>query len=430
MSDKTSTPAPGQPVPARVRFANANELVAKFLENPDLGGIVIPTHVPVPTGTKLDLTIDLGGGKGIKAVGQVAWFRAPEGSSPGGLGVRFVEMAQAHRDWLAQAVASAKPKAEPAGDEKHVLRKAVSGRDIQGSHEDLAQVHIDDSGGRVMGVDLGTCNCSACVYVDGKPIIINLADDDAPTGSARTLASVVGYDEGGRATIGAKAAEALPRNPKRTIFGAKRFIGRTYDSPAVQSLLARFPYKVVPGSEGRVAIDINGKAINLTSISAKILQAIREKASKELGEPVSRAVITVPAYYNDNQRNAVVQAGRLAGLTVERILNEPTAAAIAYGLLRSKPRRLLVYDLGGGTFDVSVMSVHKEQLQVLATAGDTFLGGEDFDEILVKYAYEQYFAKHKKPLSQAPGTMGVIKQAAEAAKRRLSGKDSVINRKS
>lgn len=420
MADK-----PPEYAPTRVRFATPQEFIARYCEDPQLGGITIPTHVQLATGTRLDLTIDLGAGKGLRCVAEVMWFKAAADGRGGGVGVRFVQMSPAHQQWLQGAVQAAAPKVEVKGSERHMLRKAESGRSLEISTEDLSGDLSADKG-IIIGIDLGTCNSSVCVFVDDKPTIINLADLDLPTGSPRTLPSVVAYDDEGRTTVGTKAQDGLPRNPRRTIFGAKRFIGRTYDSAAVQSMLGRFPYKVVPGSEGRVAIDINGRPVNLTTISAKILQAMRERTEKELARSVSRAVITVPAYYNDNQRNAVVTAGRLAGLTVERILNEPTAAAIAYGLLRSKPRRLLVYDLGGGTFDVSVMSVHHDHLQVLATAGDTFLGGEDFDDTLVKYAYEVYFAKNKKPLSQSPSTMAVIKAAAEAAKRRLSSKDTVM----
>lgn len=417
------------PTPLRVSFASPDAFVQAYCAHPELQGFIVPTHVQVPTGTQLDVTVDFGGGKGLRLLGQVVSFVPATATAQAGIGVRIIGMHATHRQWLDNSVRtlqSTAPGGESNASERHMLRKAVSAKDLDGAKDSLMMSDLPQGTGAIMGIDLGTCNSSACIYIDGKPVIINLADPDAPTGSSRTLPSVVAYDDNGEVTVGAKAVEARSRNPRRTVFGSKRFIGRNYESPAVQSMLARFPYKVVPGTEGRVAIEINSRPINLTTISAKILHAIRDRAEKALHMPISRAVITVPAYYNDNQRNAVVQAGRLAGLTVERILNEPTAAALAYGLLRSKPRRLLVYDLGGGTFDVSVMTVHKDALQVLATAGDTFLGGEDFDEILVKYAYEQHFAKTQKPLSQSPTMVALLKAAAESAKIRLSQKDSVM----
>ncbi|MEZ4273201.1 MAG: Hsp70 family protein [Myxococcota bacterium] len=201
------------------------------------------------------------------------------------------------------------------------------------------------------------------------------------------------------------------------------FYRSPYDHPDVQRLISRYPYKVVPGPGRKVAVEINGRIINLTAISAKILAYIREAAERSLQHPVQRAIITVPAYYNQNQRDAVVQAGRLAGLTVERIIYEQTAAAIAYGLTYSSPRKILVYDLGGGTFDVSIMSVVNKSLTVLSTAGDTFLGGEDFDIAIVHDVYRRYHEQTKVHLSQNHTALVMIKIAAEKAKKRLSQHD-------
>ncbi|MEO0812416.1 MAG: Hsp70 family protein, partial [Myxococcota bacterium] len=226
--------------------------------------------------------------------------------------------------------------------------------------------------------------------------------------------------------VGTAAVERLIGDPRRTVFGAKRFIGREYDSPAVQKMLSRFPYRVVPGGLGRVAVRINGKAVNLTTIAARILQQLKRAVSEQLGVNVTRAVITVPAFYNDNQRQAVVVAGRLAGLQVERIINEPTAAAIAYGLHHSRPRKLVVYDLGGGTFDVSIMEVKNDALTVKATAGDTFLGGEDFDDVIVHHVYEEFRRRHGVALSGNAAERARIKKIAETAKCRLSTHDRAM----
>ncbi|MEM6733734.1 MAG: Hsp70 family protein, partial [Myxococcota bacterium] len=228
-------------------------------------------------------------------------------------------------------------------------------------------IHLALEGdGPVVGIDLGTSNSCACVLVDGSPVVVEVAD--AQGSISRTLPSVVSYDDRGGAQVGKSALMGRADEPRRTVFGAKRFIGRDYESTVVQDMLSRFPYRIVPGGLGKVAVEIDGKRINLTSISARILQQLKRAVSQRLGRDVNRAVITVPAFYNDNQRQAVVIAGRLAGLQVERVINEPTAAAIAYGLHRSRARRLVVYDLGGGTFDVSVMAVEQDSLTVKATA--------------------------------------------------------------
>src|SRR6185312_889674 len=165
MADNPAAGAPGAPVPARVRMADTNELLLRYLENPELGGIVIPTHVDVPIGTKLDLTIDFGNGNGIRAICQVMWFREAAGAVGAGVGVRFVQMGQAHREWLAAALKAMAPKAEPSGDERHLLRKAESAKELEGAYEDLSQYDAEAGGqGAIMGIDLGTCNCSACVF--------------------------------------------------------------------------------------------------------------------------------------------------------------------------------------------------------------------------------------------------------------------------
>jgi len=263
--------------------------------------------------------------------------------------------------------------------------------------------------------------------VDGEPKIINISDDEQGKVKHQGVPSVVAYDDDGSLRIGHRALDGMTRNTRRTVFGAKRFIGRQYDSPAVHQMLSRFPYKVVPGPNGRVAVEINGRPVNLATVSSKVLHHIRDAASKVLGQPVNRAIITVPAFYNENQRDAVVQAGRLAGFTVERIINEPTAAAVAYGLMHAKPRRLIVYDLGGGTFDVSVMSVHKDALQVRSTAGDTFLGGEDFDNVIVDFVLAEHERTRKKKdaqLSTNFAARALIKAAAEQAKIRLSTRET------
>lgn len=415
----------GGPTPVRLRFGSPAEFIRKYVEFPELKGIVIPTHVPMDKGALLELSIEMGAaGKGIRVKAKVVGFTSKEEAQGGsaGLAVSFVEVHPSHQKWLSEMATQIRGKPADSAEFRggHMLRKAQSAMELEAAQDNI-DFELAPEDGAVVGIDLGTSNTCACMFIDGKPQIIAMEPAEPPqTEAKRSMPSVVMYKEHGDVVVGTQALEGLRTHSKRTIYGAKRFIGRTYDSAAVQSMLGRFPYKVVPGPGGRVGIEINGRPINLTAVSAKILTAVKNRVEAFTKIPLQRAIVTVPAYYNDNQRNAVVLAGRLAGITVERILNEPTAAAVAYGMTHSDPRRILVYDLGGGTFDVSVMTVHNDSLQVLATAGDTFLGGEDFDDIIVRYTYEKHFEKTQKPLSQNHACVALVKEAAEKAKRRLS----------
>lgn len=273
----------------------------------------------------------------------------------------------------------------------------------------------------VLGIDLGTSNSAACCLIDGKPVVIDLRDSGDMRAGVRSIPSVVAFDENSNSKVGTTALAQMATDPKRVVSGAKRFLGRQYDSPSVQKMLAHFPNKIVPTKGGAVGVEINGRVKSLAAISAYILQAIHQRAEAQLNRPIRKAIITVPAYYNDNQRDGVVQAGRMAGLDVVRVLNEPTAAAIAYGLNRPQHGTFLVYDLGGGTFDVSIIRVEPKGLRVLATAGDTFLGGEDFDMVIVNAVYERYrVANGGVALSHNSGVQAQIKLIVEQAKRRLS----------
>ena len=421
-------------VPLRLHFGSATEFLRGFTENLSLGGVFFCTDADLTIGSKIDLTIELGPGKGFRAIGEIAWHRAATASQSAGFGIRFVAMDPAHEEWLAKAVTSFLASPQPNDPSRTQVRPSQSQPNVTtapvgssapgpitvggASREEYLDLGFDEEG-PIIGIDLGTCNSCACIVRQGKPEIIPIGDSQMSLDSA-TLASVVSYDENGHVKVGAQALAGLEANPRRTVFGAKRFIGRTYDSPVVHSMLSRFPYKIVPGPQRRVAVEINGSAIELAQVSAEILKAIREKSSAHLGQQVKRAVVTVPAYYNDNQRAAVVHAGRLAGLTVERVLNEPTAAAIAYGLTSEKPAKVLVYDLGGGTFDVSIMDVRPKVLQVIATAGDTFLGGEDFDNAIAEHVHQKHQQQTGKQLSRNSAAMSLVKEAARKAKQRLS----------
>lgn len=443
--------------PLVLKFGGAHEFLRSYTENISLGGVFFRTQANLPEGSKLDLTIDLGQGKGIRAIGEVVWCRAADeaGQEPG-VGIRFIEMSAAHKEWLAAAIKAyqksvptksqipaqspAQPKSQPKvtvdasaslefelETTNDVSQSAVSPHQVNvagKNREEVLDIGFETSEDPILGIDLGTCNSCACVVLDGKPAILPLGEIGQP--ETHVLPSVVAFDDTNRPLVGEPALLGLDKNPRRTIFGAKRFIGRPYDSPAVHHMLSRFPYKIVPDTHGRVAVEVNGRVMALTDISAEVLKTIRHRCAEHLRKPLQRAIITVPAYYNDNQRAAVVHAGRLAGLMVERVLNEPTAAAIAYGLTQSKPCKVLVYDLGGGTFDVSIMEVRPKALQVIATAGDTFLGGEDFDSAIVEYVCQQHAAKTGKQLSRNSAALAVIKEASRKAKERLTTKEKTM----
>src|ERR1700694_5318175 len=231
----------------------------------------------------------------------------------------------------------------------------------------------------LLGIDLGTTNtCGA--YVRGK--IARVVPSDK---GSLILPSVVAVSEKGDLLVGNVAKDQMVVNPRNTIYGAKRLIGRKYNSKVVQDIKHYFSYEIVEGPEGEAAAVLGGKTYTMPQISAFVLQHCKRVAEATLGQEITDAVISVPAYYNDNQRQAAKEAGRLAGFNVRRIVNEPTAAALAYGLTRGFDHKVLVYDLGGGTFDVSVLQLHGNVMEVLATGGDTFLGGVDFGDSIDDY---------------------------------------------
>ena len=242
--------------------------------------------------------------------------------------------------------------------------------------------------GRIVGIDLGTTNSCVALADGGKAKVLESRQ------GYRTLPSVIAFDGQGKRLVGQPAKSQMIVNPARTVYGAKRLVGRPFASPTVQACRDRFNYEIVEGAGGEAAVQIGESQLSLQQISAFVLEELREMASSALGEPVSRAVVTVPAYYNDHQRNAVREAGKLAGLEIERIVNEPTAAALAFGYGRGLEKRVLVYDLGGGTFDASVLEIQGDVYEVVSTGGDTFLGGVDFDAQLVDHLAYGFFEAH------------------------------------
>jgi molecular chaperone DnaK len=268
--------------------------------------------------------------------------------------------------------------------------------------------------GKVIGIDLGTTN--SCVAVmDGKtPKVIENAE------GMRTTPSIVAFSDDGERLVGQPAKRQAVTNPERTIFAVKRLIGRRYDDPTVEKDKKLVPYKIAKGGNGDAWVEVDGKTYSPSQISAFTLQKMKETAEAHLGAKVDQAVITVPAYFNDAQRQATKDAGKIAGLEVLRIINEPTAAALAYGLDKSKSGTIAVYDLGGGTFDVSILEIGDGVFEVKSTNGDTFLGGEDFDMRLVEYLAAEFKKEQGIDLTKDKLALQRLKEAAEKAKIELS----------
>jgi molecular chaperone DnaK len=268
--------------------------------------------------------------------------------------------------------------------------------------------------GKVIGIDLGTTN--SCVAVmDGKtPKVIENAE------GMRTTPSIVAFSDDGERLVGQPAKRQAVTNPERTFFAVKRLIGRRYDDPMVEKDKKLVPYKIVKASNGDAWVEADGKTYSPSQVSAFILQKMKETAEAHLGQKVDQAVITVPAYFNDAQRQATKDAGKIAGLEVLRIINEPTAAALAYGLDKTKTGTIAVYDLGGGTFDVSILEIGDGVFEVKSTNGDTFLGGEDFDMRLVNYLADEFQKEQGINLRNDKLALQRLKEAAEKAKIELS----------
>lgn len=267
--------------------------------------------------------------------------------------------------------------------------------------------------GKIIGIDLGTTNSAMAYMVAGKPEVIANAEGN------RTTPSVVAINKGGERLVGQVAQRQRVTNAKNTIYGVKRLIGRKFDSPEVQKDLHLMPYEIVRAGDG-VKVKMGDKEYSPEEVSAMILSKLKADAEAFLGEPVTEAVITVPAYFDDSQRQATKDAGKIAGLEVKRIINEPTAAALAYGLEKKKEEKIAVFDLGGGTFDVSILELGDGVFEVKSTNGDTHLGGEDFDNRLVTYFLDEFKKEHGVDLKGDNAAMQRLKDEAEKAKKELS----------
>ncbi len=273
--------------------------------------------------------------------------------------------------------------------------------------------------GKIIGIDLGTTNSCVAIMEGGKPKVIENSE------GARTTPSIIAYTDDGETLVGAPAKRQAVTNPKNTLYAVKRLIGRRFEEKEVQKDISLMPYKIVKADNGDAWVEVRDKKIAPPQISADVLRKMKKTAEDYLGEEVTEAVITVPAYFNDSQRQATKDAGRIAGLEVKRIINEPTAAALAFGMDKKEgDRKIAVFDLGGGTFDISIIEIAvvegEHQFEVLSTNGDTFLGGEDFDQRLIDYIIEEFKKEQGVDLKKDVLALQRLKEAAEKAKIELS----------
>lgn len=267
--------------------------------------------------------------------------------------------------------------------------------------------------GKIIGIDLGTTNSCVSVFEGNEPVVITNSE------GKRTTPSIVAFVEGGERKVGDPAKRQAITNPQRTIYSIKRFMGETYDQ--VQKEISRTPYKVVRGDNNTPRVDVDGRQYTPQEISAMVLQKMKKTAEDYLGQEITEAVITVPAYFSDSQRQATKEAGQIAGLDVKRIVNEPTAAALAYGIDKAnKDMKIAVFDLGGGTFDISILEFGGGVFEVLSTNGDTHLGGDDFDHVIIDWLVQEFKNDEGADLSADPMAMQRLKEAAEKAKIELS----------
>ena len=268
--------------------------------------------------------------------------------------------------------------------------------------------------GKVIGIDLGTTNSCVAVMENGSPVVIPNQE------GGRTTPSVVAFTDSGERLVGHAAKRQAVVNPSNTLYAIKRLIGRRYDTPEAKRTKELVPFKIVEAPNSDAWVEIKGKTLSPSEISAMVLQRMKEIAEDYLGEKVSDAIVTVPAYFNDSQRQATKDAGQIAGLNVLRIINEPTAAALAYGLDKNKMGKVAVFDLGGGTFDISILELNEGIFEVKATNGDTFLGGEDFDQRIIDFLVDEFLKENGIDLTQDKMALQRLKEASEKAKCELS----------
>src|SRR5210317_1886793 len=267
---------------------------------------------------------------------------------------------------------------------------------------------------KIIGIDLGTTNSCVAVMEGGDPKVIANVEGN------RTTPSVVAFSDGGERMVGQVAKRQAVTNPSNTLYAIKRLVGRKFSDAEVAKSIKVSPFKIVEGKNGDAAVEVEGKVYTPAEISAMVLTKMKQTAEEYLGEKVTDAVVTVPAYFNDAQRQATKDAGKIAGLNVQRIINEPTAASLAYGLDKKKEEKIAVFDLGGGTFDISILEIGEGVFEVKATNGDTHLGGDDWDNCIMDWILEEFQRDQGMDLRKQPDALQRIKEEAEKAKISLS----------
>ncbi|NBC40432.1 TIGR02266 family protein [Corallococcus exiguus] len=433
----------------KLPFATPEEFLAKYGGNITQGGIYLRAKAVRPPGTAVTLDLRLASGDRLLYTAAIVHFvTGQQGQGISGMGLKFGEADPPTRRFLDAAVAilphaqsdvppvpngvgpadfsvpapAAAPALPPAvaavpGASARMDSPAAAAAPALEMVTDAALgLTIDEPPrtGPVIGIDLGTTNSCAAFVRGNKPGVLPSREGH------NTVPSILAFNQRGKLVVGHPAKGQMLTNPRQTVYGAKRLVGRPYASPIVGQIKGRFHYEIAAGQAGEAAVRLGDRIYSLQQISALILREVREVAQNQLGQIISRAVITVPAYYNDNQRHAVREAGKLAGLYVERILNEPTAAALAYGYGKKLNQRVLVYDLGGGTFDASVLELHDTVYEVISTGGDTFLGGIDFDNAIVEYLLEEFQRQTGRAFQGDRVALQRINDAAERAKCALS----------
>ncbi len=394
--------------PLLIRLSTDSTDVKKdFAVNISKGGCFVHTHNPPEVGQTIKFEILKNTGEILfSGEGTVVWKKTEsDDKKEHGCGIRFTKLSPQAARLIEEIVAQ---EIERSG----AIKEYKEGRDIEPSKP--AETPAIKKSRKIIGIDLGTTFSCVSTVVNNKPVVIPSRQ------GYRTVPSIVAINEKGKLLVGNPAREQLLINPRNTVYGAKRLIGRKYKSKIVQDIKSRFSYEILEGENENCIVSIADTKFTLEEISSFILKELKEIAETYFAEEVNRAVITVPAYYNESQRQAVKEAGRLAGLEVERILNEPTAAAIAFGFYKGMKKRIMVYDLGGGTFDVSIMDIHDNVFEVLSTGGDTFLGGVDFDNRIVNYIVDEFNKQYGVDLSKDMVIMQRLLFAAENAKIELS----------
>ena len=385
---------------SRVRFNVAGEsaMVERFAVNLSQGGMFVRDDLPPAVGSTVLVEFVLPDGKPLCRVSARVVHARPAqvpGEATAGMGLQFLQYDAFAQGILAKQAPEAPEMLEPG------LVEALSAQPTSGD-------------GPIVGIDLGTTNSCVAIADKGPPRVLQSQR------GYETVPSIVFYPSDGPVLVGHQAAERMILEPHRAIYGSKRFIGRPFASREVRTFGHFFHYALAGDERGHTAAVVDGKLVSLVEVAAKILAFMRQLASEALGTDVKRAVVTVPAYFGEHQRQAVREAGQRAGLTVERVLSEPTAAAVAFGFGRGLTRTVLVYDLGGGTFDASILRIDNDAMEVLATDGDAFLGGSDFDDRLTEFLLTMVERTNNVSLRKDPVAVQRVRFAAELAKRQLS----------